>query len=201
MSELRSGTNCLAKCLLLLVVLMPFMGSVGNAATINISGNIMGTATVDLAGRCATFPTVSATGTGFASGIGNVVDSQSHCTNGNFAFDQGIFELTSTDTPENSLFGTYTGSSLLQGGLLGFTATLLVAGGTGVFASASGTLQSSGSLNESTGAFNAQFSGSVSTVPELSAISLVGVGIAVVGLIRSRLTPRFSLNAHRVPSR
>jgi len=182
-------------------MLVSCSGSIGHAATINVSGAVLGMATVDLAGRCAPFPTVSATGTGFASGLGNFFDSQSHCTNGNFAFDQGIFELTSTDTPENSLFGTYTGSSLLQGGLLGFTATLLVAGGTGVFASASGTLQSSGSLNESTGAFNAQFSGSVSTVPEPSAISLVSAGIAVVGLIRSRLTPRFSLNAHRVPSR
>ena len=61
--------------------------------------------------------------------------------------------------------------------------------------SASGTLQSSGSLNENTGAFNAQFSGSVSTVPEPSAISLVGAGIAIVGLSRSRIRRRFSLNA------
>src|SRR5215471_12152410 len=166
MSELRSGKNCLAKCLLLLVVLMSFGGSVGHAATINVSGTIMGTATVDLAGRCSPFPTVSATGTGFASGLGNVVDSQSHCTNGNFSFDQGVFNLSSTDAPANSLFGTYAGISSLQGGLLEFTATLLVSGGTGVFASASGTLQSSGSLNENTGAFNAQVSGSVSTVPE-----------------------------------
>ena len=196
MFELLNATKCLLKCLLLPLMLVSFSGFIGHAATINIFGTVLGMATVDLTGRCAPFPTVSATGTGLASGLGNFFDSQSHCTNGNFSFDQGMFTLTSIDTPENSLFGTYAGSSSLQDGLLGFTATLQVAGGTGAFGSVSGILQSSGSLNESTGAFNAQFSGSVSTVPEPSATSLVGAGIAIVGLIRSRLRRRFSFRLY-----
>lgn len=194
MSELGSVTNRLMQRLLLLFVLVPLSGSIGRAATVNISGTVIGTAAVDLQGRCAPFPTVNASGTGFASGLGNFFDSQSHCTNGNFAFDQGIFNLTSTDTPENSLFGTYGGTSMLQAGLLGFTATLLVTGGTGVFATDSGTLQSSGTLDENTGAFNAQFSGSVSTVPEPSAISLVAAGIAI--LLIGRLLTSSSAYRH-----
>jgi hypothetical protein len=155
-----------------------------HAATVNISGSVMGTASVDLVGRCAPFPTVSATGSGMATGLGNFVDSQSHCTNGNFSFNQGMFELTSTDTPGNSLFGTYTGTASLQNGLLDFTSTLLVTGGTGLFANESGTLLSSGALNEATSAFSASFSGSVGAVPEPSTSYLILVIITVISFIR-----------------
>lgn len=169
---------------LLAIAILLVSASVVNASTINISGSVMGTASVDLAGRCAPFPTVSATGTGLASGLGNFTDTQSHCTNGSFSFNQGIFDLVSTDTPGDSLFGIYSGTASLQGGLLDFTSTLLVTGGTGLFANGSGTLFSTGALNENTGAFSASFSGSVTTVPEPSAIFLTAIGIVVLWLTR-----------------
>jgi hypothetical protein len=149
-----------------------------HGSTISISGSVTGTAAVNFAGRCAPLPTVSATGTGFATGLGNFTDTQSHCTNGPFSFNQGIFDLASTDTPQNLLLGTYTGTSLLQSGLLEFTSTLLVTGGTGSFSNVSGTLLSLGTLDESTGAFSASFSGSVTTVPEPSGFGVLAVGIA-----------------------
>jgi len=186
MSELGRVRNCLSQCLTLLFVIVPLSESIGRAATINLFGAVSGTAAVDLAGRCASFPTVNATGTGFLSGLGNFVDTQSHCTNASLSFNQGVFNLTSTDTPGDSLFGTYGGTATLKGGLLGFTATLVVSGGTGAFTGDSGTLLSSGTLDETTGAFNAQFTGSVNTAPEPSVIFLVCTGIAAVGLIRRR---------------
>jgi hypothetical protein len=93
----------------------------------------MGTASVDLVGCCAPLPNCSETGNGVASGLGNFFDTQSHCRTGPFSFDQGIFDLTSTDIPENSLFGTYSGMASSQDGLLAFKSTLLVSGGTGMF--------------------------------------------------------------------
>jgi hypothetical protein len=183
--------RCLCPVLALVLLRVPVM----RASAINISGTVMGTASVDLSGRCAPFPTVSATGTGVASGLGNFVDTQNHCTNGNFSFYQGIFELASTDTPGNSLFGTYIGTASLQGGLLDFTSTLLVNGGTGVFANDSGTLLSSGTLNENTGAFSASFSGSVANVPEPRLSNLIFLIIALATLMRIR--PRCARAASR----
>jgi hypothetical protein len=66
----------------------------------------------------------------------------------------------------------------VQNGLLDFNVTLQVTGGTGLFADDSGTLVSSGALNEITGAFSATFSGSVAPAPEPSSLCLIGVGIA-----------------------
>lgn len=172
------------RCLLLGLALCG--ASVAHASTINISGNVAGTSSVDLAGRCAPFPTVSATGTGVATGLGNFVDTQSHCTNGNFSFNQGIFDLVSTDTPGNSLFGTYNGTASLQNGSLDFTSTLLVTGGSGLFANDVGALLSTGALNESTGAFSASFSGSVGTAPEPSTVYLVLIAPAAAFLIRNK---------------
>jgi hypothetical protein len=80
----------------------------------------------------------------------------------------------------------YTGTSSLQNGLLDFTATLSVTGGTGLFSNFSGTLFSSGTLNENTGAFSASFSGSVATVPEPFDFGLIGIGIAAL-LVSGRL--------------
>ena len=161
-----------------------------HGSTINISGSVTGTASVDLAGRCAPFPTVSATGTGFATGLGNFSDTQSHCTNGNFSFNQGVFDLASTDSPADTFFGTYSGTASIQNGLLDFTATLLVTGGTGLFDNDSGTVASSGMLNENTGAFSASFSGSVGTAPEPSAIWLTAIGIGLLSLISRELHRR-----------
>ena len=180
------------KCPLPVITLLLVTASVVNASTIFISGSVMGTASVDMAGRCAPFPTVSATGTGSATGLGNFTDTQSHCTNNNFSFNQGIFDLVSTDTPGDSLFGIYSGTASLQGGLLDFTSTLLVTGGTGLFANDSGTLLSTGALNENTGAFSASFSGSVAAVPEPSAIFLTAIGIVVLWLTRQRANPKNS---------
>jgi len=174
------------------IALLLVSASIVNASTINISGSVMGTASTDLAGRCAPFPIVSATGTGLASGLGNFTDTQSHCTNPNFSFNQGMFDLVSTDTPGDSLFGIYSGTASVQGGLLDFTSTLSVTGGTGLFANDSGTLFSVGALNENTGAFSASFSGSVTTVPEPSAIFLIATGIAVLWLTRQRATTKRS---------
>jgi hypothetical protein len=176
----------LMKRLFPIIALLLFNGLFVHADTINISGSVIGTASVDFAGRCAPLPTVNATGNGVASGLGNFFDTQSHCTTGPLSFDQGIFDLTSTDIPENSLLGTYFGMASSQDGLLEFTSTLLVTGGTGIFDNASGTLLSSGSLNENTGAFQASFSGSAGAVPEPSSISLIGLGITAFWLIRRK---------------
>jgi hypothetical protein len=156
-------------------------GTLMHAAIIDLSGRIAGTASIALNGRCVPFPTVNATGTGFASGLGDFVDFQSHCTTSGSSFDQGTFELTSVAQSDNSLFGTHSGTASMQDGLLNFRSTLLVAGGTGAFSDASGTVSSSGTLNERTGAFSASLSGSVTTAPERAAIFL---GIPVSLLFR-----------------
>jgi hypothetical protein len=165
------------KQLTFLAVLGVHSGTLIHAATIDFSGSIVGTASIALSGRCAPFPTVNAGGTGVASGLGNFVDLQSHCTTSGSSFDQGTFELISVAHPEDSLFGTYSGTASVQEGLLNFRSQLLVAGGTGVFADASGTVSSSRALNENTGAFSASLSGSVTTAPEPAAIWLVSIGI------------------------
>ena len=149
-----------------------------HASPIMIAGSVTGAASVDLTGRCAPLPTVSAAGSGSATGLGNFTDTQSHCTNANFSFSRGTFDLVSTDSPQNSLFGTYDGTASLQNGLLEFNAALLVTGGTGLFADDSGTLLSVGTLNEITGAFSASFSGSVAPAPEPSSFCLIALGIA-----------------------
>jgi hypothetical protein len=160
------------------LIFVAFNAPVVHASTVLISGSVTGTASVDLLGPCAPLPTVSAAGSGFATGLGNFTDTQSHCTDQNLSFSEGIFDLVSTDSPQNSLFGTYDGTASLQNGLLDFNAPLLVTGGTGLFANDSGTLISFGALNETTGAFSASFSGSVAPAPEPSAFCLAGAGIA-----------------------
>jgi hypothetical protein len=56
--------------------------------------------------------------------------------------------------------------------------TLLVTRATGTFTHASGTILRSGTLNESTGEFDASFSGAVSTAPEPAALCLICIGLA-----------------------
>ena len=162
----------------------------GAAATIDFSGSVAGAATVDFAGRCAPFPTVSAVGTGVATVLSDFSDMQSHCTTSGSTFSGGIFDLTSMQNPQDSVFGTYSGAASFAEGVLNIDATLLVTGGSGTLAGASGMLLSTGTLDETTGAFNATFAGTLSTVPEPSGAALIGIGLAALALARARRRDR-----------
>lgn len=154
------------------------------ASTLAFSGTVNGTAVENPQGSCAPFITVNATGSGSSNLLGSFTDVQSHCTTSLTTFDNGVFTLTSQSTPGDSLFGIYAGTaSVGSGGVLDFSALLSVNGGSGSFAGASGTLNSSGTL-AATGAFTASFSGSVNPTPE-PATFLPALGVlALLALLR-----------------
>lgn len=152
--------------------------------------------------RCGTRTTTSvrhdpptATSFGF-SNFGNFTPTLSHCIQlplsrtGPTPFDLGefLFEFASGDT----LFGTYSGSlSPLAPGQFSVSQTHIVTGGTGFFADATGSFDSSGTLSFLTGrpVVSQTFSGvlNVAAVPEPATWAMMIFGFGVVGgAIRSR---------------
>jgi hypothetical protein len=161
-------------------------GAVAHAETVDFSGSLTATVSVDLAGRCASFPTFNAIGTGIATLLGDFTDVQSDCMTSDSSFDQGIFEFRSVSIPGDSLFGTHFAVASSQEGTFELTSILLVNGGTGRFANAFGALFGFGTLDEGPGILSETLSGQLETAaPEPRITGLVAAALAVLWL-RSR---------------
>jgi len=149
-------------------------GALARASTIDFAGTVQGTASVDLAGRCAPSPTTNVNGTGFSDLLGGFADVQSDCMTSDSSIDDGIFYFTSLSNPADSLFGAYFAAASLQDGILDFTSILLINGGTGAFAGDFGAVFGVGTLDEGTGTFDETLSGQLeTTVPEPGTMGLV----------------------------
>jgi hypothetical protein len=132
-------------------------------------------------------------GTG-TSNLGSLTTNESHCVNratgalfnGLFAFDVGS---------GNTFFGTYTGVIGLTGPpVVGVfypvVRTLSVTNGTGLFAGASGTLASVGTVTffaDGTSNSRESINGTITTVPEPTTMLLLGTGLAgIAAKVRKR---------------
>lgn len=162
-------------------VLMLSLNSAIEAASISFSGNLTGSAFEDTAGRCSPFITVNAFGAGNSNLLGLYQDVQSHCTKSLTTFNNGVFTLTSITNPVNSIFGAYSGTASVQGAVLAFSANLLIQGGTGQFAAASGSLNSQGTLDQA-GNYTASFTGVVETAPEPASLFFGAFGLLVIAI-------------------
>jgi len=174
---------------LTIVALFAVSYGVVHASTIDFVGSLTGKASIDSAGRCAPSPTVSTTGTGVSTPLGNFADVQSDCMTSESSFDQGVFDFTSISNPADSLLGTYFAVASSQDGLLDITSILLVTGGTGLFAGDFGAIFGIGTLDTETGILNESFSGELqTTVPEPGTWALIALVCAVLGIrIRSKV--------------
>lgn len=162
-------------------VLMLSVNSATKAASLSFSGNLTGTAFENPAGRCSPFITVNAFGAGTSNLLGSYQDVQSHCTTSLTTFNNGLFTLTSVTSPGNSIFGTYSGTASVQGAILAFSANLLIQGGSGQFAAASGSLNSQGTLDQA-GNYTASFTGVVETAPEPASLPFGALGLLVIAI-------------------
>jgi len=161
--------------------------AVAHASTIDFVGRLTGAASIDTAARCAPFPTVSATGAGVGTLLGDFADVQSDCMTSESSFDQGTFDFTSVSNPEDSLFGTYFAVASSQDGLLDLTSILVVSGGTGLFTGDFGAIFGFGTLDVETGILSETFSGELqTTVPEPGTWTLIAVACAVLGFVNRK---------------
>lgn len=153
------------------------------ATSSNFSGSLTGRAFENPAGRCAPFITVDATGTGSSNVLGSFSDIQSHCTTSLSTFGNGLFTLSSLSQPADSLSGIYSGTaSVGPGSVLDFSSILTIENGTGRFAGASGSLDSSGTLDQ-TGIFKASFNGLVAPAPEPATFCLFVFVLTLTGCV------------------
>ncbi len=131
---------------------------------------------------------LSGTGT---SNVGSFTATDSHCVNaatgevfnGLFAWDFG---------GGNTFFGTFLGTlaPLPTPGVLAFSETFTLTGGTGLFAGASGSLLGTGTVAfnpNGTANSHTDFTGTINTVPEPTTILILGTGLAgVAAKVRKR---------------
>ena len=169
---------------LTIAALLAFPYGVAYASTIDFDGTVTGAASIDSAGRCAPLPTVSITGTGAATPLGDFADVQSDCMTSESSFDQGTFDFTSVSNPEDSLFGTYFAVASSQDELLDITSILVVTGGTGLFAGDFGAIFGIGTLDLTTGTLNETLSGELqTTIPEPGTWALTALAFSVLWLL------------------
>jgi hypothetical protein len=174
------------------IVFNVLCGAIAHATTIDFSGTIIGTASIDPAGRCGSAPTENITGTGVATILGDFVDVQSHCITSESSLDDGMFEFTSVSNPDDSLIGTYFAVASSQDGMLDFTAILLATGGTGVFADGFGAIFGLGTLDEGTAALSQSFSGQLeTTTPEPGTGGLIGIAFGALWILRVSIRQRY----------
>ncbi len=147
--------------------------------------------------RCGAPPNllVILSGTG-TSNVGSFTATDSHCLsaatgevfnvfNGLFAWDFG---------GGNTFFGTFLGTlaPLPTPGVLAFSETFTLTGGTGLFAGASGSFLGTGTITfnpNGTANSHTDFTGTINTVPEPTTILLLGTGLAgVAAKVRKRRT-------------
>lgn len=138
-------------------------------------------------------PTATSTG---LSNLGAFIPTLSHCIQlplsmtGESFFDLGEFVFAFEDG--DTLFGTYSGSlSLLAPGTFSVAQSHIVTGGSGLFAGATGSFDSAGTLSFLTGrpTVNQTFTGelNLTAVPEPSTWGMMLGGFALMGVaLRSR---------------
>jgi len=178
------------------VILAVAYGALANASTIDFSGSVTGTTSFGSSGRCAPSPTLSASGNGVATVLGDFVDVQSACMTSESSFDDGVFAFTFDSNPGSSFFGTYFAVASSEDGLLELTSIFLVTGGTGLFANGFGAIFGLGTLDQSTGSWNETFSGQLeTTIPEPGTRSLMAGTLAAIWLLNRRRIARIIYSA------
>jgi hypothetical protein len=189
MSRLSDANHASLRTIFASLLILLVGGSsvpLAKAATIGFTGTIDGTNVPPAApniARCGpvppnillSFPVLAG-----ASNLGSFSQIGSNCldvTTGNLFNGLSTFTFGGGD----SFFATYTGTIVLPVTAAGSPSTLVytLTGGTGSFTGATGTLTSSSTVflnpDNSTN-FHTNFSGTINTTPEPSAMALLGIG-------------------------
>lgn len=169
------------------VLLCLSSGTIARADSLTFTGTVTtidNPAPVTDVARCGAPPSVLVAlnpGTG-TSNLGSFTSTQSQCNNAASIFN-GLFTFDFGNG--NAFFGTYVGTVTLPpvGGMIPFTETFTLTGGTGLFSGASGILTATGTviLNANGADSIAQFNGTVNTIPEPTTLFLLCTGLAGVG--------------------
>ncbi|OYZ15473.1 MAG: hypothetical protein B7Y35_05165 [Sphingomonadales bacterium 28-64-96] len=154
-------------------------------------------------GRCAPLNTVTITPTGPSSrgtsNLGNFVLTNSHCIAGPPNPANPVRDITDGEfqwdfSNGGSLFGTYAGQAVFSNGVVTGSELFTILGGTGRFLSASGQIQSVGTLGfgmvdgRAVGIFNGTLSGEVSApgIPEPHSWAMLIAGFGLIGAVARR---------------
>ena len=125
------------------------------------------------------------------SNLGDFAPRQSHCTvpGPGATFTDGLFDFDFGDGA--TLSGTYVGTTFPTDtmGLIGFDQLFTITGGSGRFASATGSFTGEGTIQIRPGQNAlgiANLSGSINLVPEPAALGLLGIGTGLIAVRRHR---------------